>query len=193
MKYFVTIGSRVLEVELSPEGVTVDGREARPDLLEMDGTEVHSLLLSGRSHRILASREGRGEWSLHLSGRRLRAEVVDERTRAIREASRAMAGSQGPGALRAPMPGLVVKVEVEEGDEVVPGQGLVIVEAMKMENELKSDANARVKTIHVEGGQAVDKDEVLVEFEAVVAEAAPAGDPIPAGKGGGNEEGGSDT
>ena len=74
-------------------------------------------------------------------------------------------GPTGPKPLRAPMPGLVVQLEVAEGDQVTSGQGLVIVEAMKMENELKSEGEGTVKRILVEPGQAVDKDQVLVEFE----------------------------
>jgi biotin carboxyl carrier protein len=62
------------------------------------------------------------------------------------------------------MPGLVVRVEVSEGDEVGPGQGLVIVEAMKMENELRADVAARVKAVHVKPGEAVEKDQVLIDF-----------------------------
>jgi pyruvate carboxylase subunit B len=166
MKYFVTIGEREMEVELGPEGIRVDGEEVVADLVEMDGTEVHSLLLGGRSHRVLASRNGSEEWALYLSGRQLSAQVVDERTRSIR----AMAGSSevfgGPKTLRAPMPGLVVKIEAEEGQTVVRGQGLVIVEAMKMENELKADGDGQIGRILVEPGQAVEKDQVLVEFQA---------------------------
>jgi pyruvate carboxylase subunit B len=166
MRYFVTIGDRELEVDLGPEGIRVDGQEVLADLVEMDGTDVHSLLLGERSHRILASRNGTEEWVLHLSGRQLRAQVVDERTRAIRRLAGAREGAGGPRALRAPMPGLVVKVETAEGEEVVAGQGLIIVEAMKMENELKSEGAGRVSRVHVEPGEAVDKDQVLVEFEA---------------------------
>jgi biotin carboxyl carrier protein len=91
---------------------------------------------------------------------------VDERTRAIREMAGVKEGTRGPKALRAPMPGLVVKVEIREGDAVVEGQGLVIVEAMKMENELKAEGEGRVARILVEPGQAVEKDQVMVEFEA---------------------------
>jgi pyruvate carboxylase subunit B len=81
----------------------------------------------------------------------------------------AQEGSKGPKALRAPMPGLVVKVEVREGDTVFSGQGLVIVEAMKMENELKSERDGTVKRVAVEPGQTVEKDQVLVEFHAPAA------------------------
>ncbi len=69
------------------------------------------------------------------------------------------------------MPGMVVKVEVEPGDVVAPGQGVVIVEAMKMENELKASVPARVRTVHALPGTAVEKDAVLVEFEPLEAEA----------------------
>jgi pyruvate carboxylase subunit B len=172
MRYFVTIGDRELEVELGPEGIRVEGEAVVPDLVEMDGTDVHSLLLGEKSHRILASRNGPGGWTLHLSGRHYLAEVVDERTRAIRKMAGIPEGQRGPKALRAPMPGLVVKVEVGEGEAVETGQGLVIVEAMKMENELKADTPGIVSRVLVEPGQAVDKDQVLVEFEVPAASPA---------------------
>lgn len=165
MRYFVTIGQRVLEVELGPEGTLVDGQRVSSDLVEMDGTDVYSLLLNEKSHRILATRDGAEEWVLHLSGRHLRTQVVDERTRTIREMAATKEGPKGPKALKAPMPGLVIKIEAQLGDDVRKGQGLVIVEAMKMENELKCEGDGRVSQILVEVGQAVEKDQVLVEFE----------------------------
>jgi pyruvate carboxylase subunit B len=63
------------------------------------------------------------------------------------------------------MPGLVLRVQVAAGQTVRPGQGVVIVEAMKMENELKSDGGGIVSRVHVEPGQAVEKGAVLIEFE----------------------------
>ena len=171
MKYFVTLGFRTLEVDLDPGGIVVDGEEVDADLAEVDGTDVRTLLLTGRSHRVLASRKGRGQWSLHLSGRHLDAEVVDERTRAIREMTGARGEEAGVHVLTAPMPGLVVKVEVKEGDEVFPGQGLVIVEAMKMENELKAEAQGRVTRVNALPGEPVERGQVLVEFEAREEEA----------------------
>ncbi len=166
MRYFVTIGEKEMEVELGPGEIRVDGDEVLADLVELDGSEVHSLLLGQSSHRILVARNGTGDWALHMSGRHLRARVVDERTRAIRELTPVKEGSGNAKALRAPMPGLVVEVAVQVGEEVVAGQGLVIVEAMKMENELKSEGKGRISKIFVEPGQIVEKGEVLVEFEA---------------------------
>jgi biotin carboxyl carrier protein len=165
MRYFVTVGHRTMEVELGTDGVRVEGVKVNADLMEMDGTEVRSLLLDGSSHRILATRKERGLWSLHLSGRHLTARVVDERTRSIEEMTGDREGALGPGALTAPMPGMVVRVEVEEGQPVSAGQGLVIVEAMKMENELRSQGDVRVRRILVSPGEAVEKDQILMEFD----------------------------
>jgi pyruvate carboxylase subunit B len=164
MRWFVTLDGRTFEVELGPEGVVVDGTPVEADIAHVEGTGLHSLMLDGASFRLLASRNGGGSWDLHLRGRRYKAEAIDERTRVIREMTGAASGPQGPKPVRAPMPGLVVKVEVAEGDRVGAGQGLVIVEAMKMENELKAEADGVVARIHVEAGQAVEKDQILVDF-----------------------------
>ncbi len=164
MRWFVTLGGRTFEVELGPDRVRVDGTPMEADLAHVEGTGLHSLLLDGASYRLLARRDGGGTWELHLRGRRLRAEAIDERTRVIRAMTGAATGPSGPQPIRAPMPGLVVKVEVEEGDRVRAGQGLVIVEAMKMENELKAEADGLVARVHVEAGQAVEKDQILVDF-----------------------------
>ena len=165
MKYFVTIGPRELEVELGPDGLRLDGVETAADLVEMDGTEVLTLLLGGRYNRILAARRGPGEWSVYTAGSHIRTRVVDERTKAIQEMTGNSQLPSGPKALRAPMPGMVVKVEVQEGDEVFQNQGLVIVEAMKMENELRSEAEGRVGKVLVGPGDTVEKDQILIEFQ----------------------------
>jgi biotin carboxyl carrier protein len=67
--------------------------------------------------------------------------------------------------LRAPMPGLIVRIEVEVGHEVKRGDGLIVIEAMKMENELKAPYAGKIKSINVLQSQAVEKNQVLLEFE----------------------------
>jgi len=166
MLYHVKVADRTMKVELSPDGVIVDGVAARADLAHVEGTDLWSLLLDGGSFRVLADRSGDGLWALHLRGRRYELEVVDERTRAIQEMTGAGAAQVGPRPIRAPMPGLVVKVEVSVGDRVEAGQGVAIVEAMKMENELKAVAPGVVARVHVTPGQTVEKDQVLIELEA---------------------------
>jgi pyruvate carboxylase subunit B len=166
MRYFVEVEGRTVIVEVGADGVTVDGEGVRAELQRVGGTNVRSLIVDGVSHRLVARRGGSGGWEIHLGGRSHAAEAVDERTRAIREMTGKGGKHSGPRPLKAPMPGLVVKVEVAEGESVLPGQGLVIVEAMKMENELKAEAGGRVSKVRVEPGQAVEKDQVLVEFDA---------------------------
>lgn len=164
MIYHVTVSGRTFEVELGPEGVSVDGRDVDVDFVSIADGATRSLLVDGASHRLAARRLGRGAWHLHLAGRRLLADVVDERTRVIRAMTGNATASLGPKPIRAPMPGMVVEIEVAEGEVVRAGQGVVVVEAMKMENELKADADAKVTRVHVEEGQAVEKDELLVDL-----------------------------
>ena len=176
MRYYVSIRDATFEVEIEEDGVRVDGESVEVSALQVEGTDVHSFLIGGGSHRIVARSSRKGEWDLHLRGRHERVEVLDERTKTMREMSAALAGPVGPQAVRAPMPGLVVRVEVEEGELVEAGTDLLIVEAMKMENELSAEARARVGAIHVTPGQAVEKDQILMEMlppEAGDSEEAP--------------------
>lgn len=172
MRYYVTVEDRTLEVEVGRDGLTVDGRPVAAELHGIAGTDRWRVQAGHASHRIAARHEGEGRWSLHLDGRPARVDVVDERTRAIRELTRAAAGSAGPKPVKAPMPGLVVRVEVAEGDTVREGQGVVIVEAMKMENELRAEADARVVKVRVAPGDAVEKDQVLLELASLDQEDA---------------------
>ncbi len=167
MRYFVTVAGRTLEVELDEGTTRVNGREVRADLAALPGTPLRHLLLDGRSYPLTAEAgEARGGWTVTLDGRRFDADVVDERKRAIRAMAASAGGVQGPRPIRAPMPGLVTRLEVAAGEAVSVGQGLVIVEAMKMENELKAEAAGVVSRIFVAAGQAVEKGAVLIEFSA---------------------------
>jgi pyruvate carboxylase subunit B len=147
------------------DDVRIDGRAVDTVLARAGGTPVRGLTVDAATYRLVADRGPRGVWKLHLRGRTLEVEVVDERTKAIRDMTGAGGAALGPRPIVAPMPGMVVKVEVAEGDVVQAGQGVVIVEAMKMENELKSTGAGKVTRVHVRRGDAVEKDQVLVELE----------------------------
>lgn len=164
MKYFVTIGGREVEVEVDGDRVTVDGRVRSAALRVVPGTPARQLVLDGQPTVVTMRSTGRGQWSLGTGGDRWEAEVVDERTRHIRNLTAGTERTKGPATLRAPMPGLVVRVLVEEGREVARGAGLVVLEAMKMENELKAPAAGVVGTVRVRPGEPVEKGQVLVEL-----------------------------
>jgi biotin carboxyl carrier protein len=166
MQYHVTIGARTLLVELQGERVLVDGVPVdAADLAAFPGTAVRHLLTDGRSTTVVAHR-GESGWDLVVDGWPVHAEVMDERTRAIEAMTGRTGTPHGPRPVRAPMPGLIVRVEVTAGDSVMQGQGIVIMEAMKMENELRAEAQGRVAKVLVQAGEAVQKGAVLVEFEA---------------------------
>jgi len=169
-RYFVDIGDETFEVVVSGGAVTIDGESVDADFVRVEGTDTWSLLLDGESYRVVADRPGSSRWDVRFDGSTYRTRIVDERTRHIEELTGAGVGDRGPEPIRAPMPGLVVKIEVAEGDVVEPGQGVVIVEAMKMENELEAPTRARVGKIHVSEGEAVEKDMVLIDMVAVESE-----------------------
>jgi pyruvate carboxylase subunit B len=166
MKYYVEIGDRTYEVDIGPQGVSVDGLPVEADLQANHSSHLWHLVLDGRSHTLQARRgDGRGDWELEIGGRRHRALALDERSRAIRELAGSAAASHGPIELIAPMPGLVIQIEVQDGDQVERGQGLVVIEAMKMENELRATTAGRVVEVRVAPGQKVDKGQTLLVID----------------------------
>ena len=172
MKYHVTIDGTTRVVEVDGGTVRVDGTPVHAELRHIEGTPVGSLVVDGVSHALTSRSRGSGTWEIHLGARSLRAEVVDERTRAIRAMTGESKKASGPQPVVAPMPGMVVRVEVVEGEEVREGQGVAIVEAMKMENELLATAPGIVSRVHVTAGEAVEKDQLLVELAPLPAEEA---------------------
>jgi pyruvate carboxylase subunit B len=164
MKYQVTVGGRTVDVEIAGDRVTVDGREVRAELRRIPGTPLTHLLVDGRSWTIPLTPAGRGAWDAGVAGETWPAEVIDERTRHIRSLTGGGAKASGPAVLRAPMPGLVVRVLAEAGVAVAAGAGLVVLEAMKMENELRAGSALMVKAVHVRPGQTVEKGQILAEF-----------------------------
>jgi biotin carboxyl carrier protein len=165
MRYFVTIAGREVEVDLTGATPVVDGTPVEAHLQALPGTRTRSLLVDGRSHTLAAAPGDRtGRWSIALGAERFTADAVDERTRAIREMTGA-ADDTADRTLLAPMPGLVLRVEVEVGQTVKAGQGVVVVEAMKMENELKAPADGVVASVAVRAGQTVEKGATLLVLE----------------------------
>ncbi len=165
MKYYASVGGREREVELTEEGIRLDGRAVRAELARVPGRPEHHLLLGTRGAFLIARRM-EGGWTLELLGRRMYVSVEDERSRAIRELAGGTAKTAAGAEVRAPMPGLVLRVLVEAGQHVQAGAPLVVVEAMKMENELRAPAAGQVAAVGVKEGQTVNPQDLLVSFHA---------------------------
>ena len=167
MKYVVQLNEERKSVSLDSSGV---GYETEPvahaELSDIEGSPVRMVKIGTNVYRVVVQkRQGRGRYTLWVDGYRYETEALDERTRAIRDLSAASAGPVGPAPILAPMPGLIVRVNVKVGDTVEAGQGIVVMEAMKMENELRASAPGTVKLIHAVVGSAVEKGTVLIEME----------------------------
>jgi biotin carboxyl carrier protein len=165
MKYHVTIGDRTFEVDLTSGQPVLDGRDVPAELLHVAGTPIRHLLVGSRSRSFLAvPGASKGSWRLDFGGHPVEVEALDERSRAIREMG-GDAAVEGTKTVTAPMPGLIVRIHVEVGQAVEAGQGLIVVEAMKMENEMKAPVAGTVARIDVSPGQVVEKGAVLVILE----------------------------
>ena len=166
MRYIVDMNGSRDELEVDGESVTIGGHTVLARVDEVEGTPVRLVTIGSQVHRVIVRRgSSRGAYTLWVDGFRFEGEALDERTRAIRDITAESSKSTGPAALVAPMPGLIVRVNVAAGDAVQAGQGLIVMEAMKMENELRAPAAGKVKTVLVEPGKAVEKGAVLVDFE----------------------------
>ncbi len=163
MKYTVTVGDRTMPVEVQGDTVRLDGRPVRAALVGIPRTPLKQLVLNGRA-RTFAMIRGPDGWTIQSAGRSWPVDVLDERTQALRELTGRRAGHAAAGLIRAPMPGLVVRVEVQEGQRVETGSGVVVLEAMKMENEITTPGPGVVRAVHVKAGEAVERGAPLVEM-----------------------------
>ena len=166
MRYFVSLDGRErpVDVDLEPTGatrVTMDGRVVDADVVVLDDG-VLSIRIDGRVLDLTL--EGLPpEVGVVASGHRVYARIESERMRASAAARRSGASSNEKAVL-APMPGRIAKVLVTIGQEVVAGQGVVVVEAMKMENELRAKGAGVVAEIHAQAGDTIEAGARLVTF-----------------------------
>lgn len=151
MKWQVSIDGRTIEID--PEQLSAV-REVEPG--------VYSVLLDGNSYEIRITKTSQGGVIVDTGGRRFSVEIHDPRETSRR--SRASVGS-GRQSIAAPMPGKVVRVLVNVGDTVEAGEGLIVVEAMKMQNEMKAAHPGKVSEIRVQAGQTVAAGDTLVILE----------------------------
>jgi len=162
MKYFATIDEQTFEIEINQQGeLCVDGRCEEVDFQSISGSSIYSLLLGNASFEAIV--EARDDcYEVMVQGSLYRVCVEDERMRRLAQAARGFAPPSGEIAIKAPMPGLIVNVPVHVDQAVKKGDVLVVLESMKMENELKAPRDGVVSQVRVESGQSVEQHETLV-------------------------------
>jgi pyruvate carboxylase subunit B len=167
MKYIATIDGQDFTIDIDrDERISLGDVPVNIDLESIDGRSLFSLILDGASYEVFIERD-EGRYFVTIEGDRYEVRVEDERIKQLRELSGTKHEEAGELRIAAPMPGLVVGVIVKEGQPVSAGDGVVILEAMKMENEIRAPGAGIVESIRVSAGQTVNQGDVMVELGPV--------------------------
>ena len=162
MKYIATIKGRSFEIDINEAGeILADGLRLEVDFQSVADEPIYSMLLNGESFEANVS-SGETAVEVLLRGQLFLVDVEDERQRRLRETTGVGLVEEGEYNMPAPMPGLVVAVPVEDGQEVEKGDDLIILESMKMQNELKAPRGGTVSRIRVSPGDSVDQNQILL-------------------------------
>ncbi|MCX6050698.1 MAG: hypothetical protein NT075_36875 [Chloroflexi bacterium] len=164
MKYFARVGATEYEVVIDKDQVFVNGELVVVDLKQSGVPELYSVLFAGRSYDMLVETE-RSNYAVTFRAEQFHVQVEDERTRRLNTGRKAPAIPHGELAIKAPIPGLIVKILVEIGSEITDGQPVVLLEAMKMENEIRAPRAGVIKSIAATAGRRVEQNEILLVLE----------------------------
>lgn len=162
MKYITTIDNKEFEIEVvDAHHIRVGERLLEVDFESVSGQPVFSIILDGKSYESFVY-QGEEDLEVLLRGRQYQVKVEDEREKRLRAAAGGGVVEGGEFHLKAPMPGLIVAVLVEEGQEVKKGQVILILESMKMQNELKAPRDGVMGRIRVKAGESVEQKQTLL-------------------------------
>jgi biotin carboxyl carrier protein len=166
VKYEVLLAGKTRVVELTRQNgawkISLDGNTLDASAVEV-APNIFSVLLSGDSHQIRIAPRPDGTLTLHTGLAEYHAEVTDPRS--WRGRRQGAVEAEGRQQITAPMPGKVVRLLVKQGDSVEAGQGLLVVEAMKMQNEIRSPKRGKIEKLFAQEGQPVNAGEVLLWVE----------------------------
>jgi biotin carboxyl carrier protein len=162
MKYITTVDGKEYLIEIVDEKhININGKIYEVDFESVSGQPVYSLIVNGKSHESYVQ-QGEDNWEVLLRGRLYPVTVEDEREKRLRAAAGSGVAESGEFLLKAPMPGLVVTILVKEGQEIKKGQVILILESMKMQNELKSPRDGTIGRIRIKAGETVEQKQTLL-------------------------------
>lgn len=163
--YKAKIKDKNFEVVKDKSGISIDGGLLDWDVNKIDERQYH-IISNNKSFNaevVKVDREA-NEVSLKINGKSVTVSLQDKLSLLLESLGMDMVASTKVNDVKAPMPGLILEIQIKEGDEVKKGDPIMILEAMKMENVLKSPGDGKVKSIKVKKGDSVEKNEVLVLF-----------------------------
>jgi biotin carboxyl carrier protein len=164
MKYVTTIKDKEYVVEIIDERhININGKNMEVDFESVSGQPVYTMLIDGKSYEAYVY-EGDEEWQVLLLGRQYPVKVEDERERRLKAAGGGRVQETGEFHLKSPMPGLIVAIPVQENQPVEKGQVLVILESMKMQNELRAPRAGTVQRLKVKAGESVEPKQTLLSI-----------------------------
>jgi len=162
MKYAASVGDKTFVIDVNRDDqVTLDGETIPVDLRSLDQATAYSLLLDHDSYEVMVN-EANGDYQVLVLGHLFTVRVEDERARRLAQAAHGFAPPSGEIQIKSPMPGLIVAIPVEEGQLVKQGDVLMVLESMKMENELKAPRDGTVAGLRVQMRQSVEQHQLLV-------------------------------
>jgi len=162
MKYITNIGEEEFIIEIDRDNeILVNGQRYEIDFQTSPEGNVFSMLLNHRSlEGMVEQRDDR--WDVLIRGELYEVQVLDERSYRLAKARGSVTAVTGDATIKSPMPGIIIAVPVAEGDLVKKGDQVVILESMKMENELRAPRDGLVSRVHVSPGASVEKEQTLV-------------------------------
>jgi biotin carboxyl carrier protein len=166
VKYVSSVGEHTFEIDIDERGaILVDGQAHTVDFCETISPRLCSLLLDNVSLQAFVENVQSDLYQVLLKGQLYQVRVQDERVIRLARGAAGFVPDSGEIPILAPMPGLVVRVPVSPGDAVQQGQPLLILESMKMDNELCAPRSGTVERVHVEVGQGVESGQTLLTLE----------------------------
>ena len=156
--YFVSIGEKEFRVRVDGSEIFLNGKMVNLKMAPLNGSGLHLLYRERKARELQINAGHPGEFLVTIGGRQLQASIETSRFKS-RKKDQPQAKNE---ELRAPIPGLIVGVQVSEGEQVKQGQSLVILESMKMQMHIRASRDGQVKDLNVKPGEQVNKDSVLV-------------------------------
>jgi len=164
-EFIVKINRRKFDIDSkSKKEIQIDGVDCELDIINIDEHQ-YSVLFNNQVFEFIIEQQSATQYTVDLKGESHNISIEDERDLLLNKFENQDKTSSRLLEVKAPMPGLVLKVEVEVGQKVKIGTGLVILEAMKMENEIRSLVDGKVKEIKVKEKSAIEKGETLIILE----------------------------